>query len=191
MHFCRHVRFGTNSENTLPLPPPRTLLSCSNCDVSLTGRDWPPLCTDRSAVGGDYLGLIKRDIYRGSSLNLNRHLSSSPATSPSPIPSKRRKDEVHKWNLGYQGRHSYCVIIFHVCSSEENIAECDLRPAVEVSKLTIRKEGIRVVAATKHFRHRGDTLNKATITVDLSSPMKDVVEFSASHFLVCLSGLSP
>jgi alpha-D-xyloside xylohydrolase len=37
---------------------------------------------------------------------------------------------------------------------------------------------------TKHFSHRGDVLNKPTITCELTSPLSDVVEFSAAHFLV-------
>jgi alpha-D-xyloside xylohydrolase len=61
------------------------------------------------------------------------------------------------------------------------------RAAIEVAKLTVREDGIRAVAATKHFRHRGDTLNKATLTCDLSSPLRDVVEFTAAHFLVRMS----
>jgi hypothetical protein len=61
------------------------------------------------------------------------------------------------------------------------------RAAVEVAKLTVRPDSLRAVAATRHFRHRGDILNKPTITIDLSSPSKDVVEFSASHFLVSQS----
>ncbi|KAF8578188.1 glycoside hydrolase family 31 protein [Ramaria rubella] len=72
-------------------------------------------------------------------------------------------------------------------------------PATEVSKLTILppnqatdgsnscSETLRALCTTRHIRHRGDTLNKPTITVELSSPglagLADVLELKASHFL--------
>ncbi|EIN12487.1 sugar hydrolase [Punctularia strigosozonata HHB-11173 SS5] len=59
----------------------------------------------------------------------------------------------------------------------------DWRPAVEVSKLTVTPESLRALTTTRHIRHRGDTLNKPTITVTLTSPLEGVVELTATHFL--------
>jgi hypothetical protein len=59
--------------------------------------------------------------------------------------------------------------------------------AVEVTKLDVREDSLRFVSMTRHFRHRGDVLNKPTITSTLSSPLAGVVELHASHFLVRLS----
>jgi alpha-D-xyloside xylohydrolase len=42
---------------------------------------------------------------------------------------------------------------------------------------------IRAVCSTKHIRHRGDLLNKPTITLQLTSPAPGVIGIEASHFL--------
>ena len=51
-----------------------------------------------------------------------------------------------------------------------------------------RSRALRALCTTRHVRHRGDTLNKPTINVELSSPgssgISDVLEFRASHFKV-------
>jgi hypothetical protein len=97
-------------------------------------------------------------------------------------------DEVHERDVGHQGGHNHPVRTLSpllVPPSSTERVQC--RAAIEVAKLTVREDGIRAVAATKHFRHRGDTLNKATLTCDLSSPLRDVVEFTAAHFLVRVS----
>jgi hypothetical protein len=94
-------------------------------------------------------------------------------------------DEVHERDVGHQRGHHHPVRTASPLLVAPSSTECiRRRAAIEVAKLTVREDGIRAVAATKHFRHRGDTLNKATLTCDLSSPLRDVVEFTAAHFLV-------
>jgi hypothetical protein len=48
--------------------------------------------------------------------------------------------------------------------------------------------GLKALCTTRHIKHRGDTLNKPTITVELSSPdtqgLRDVLELKATHFKV-------
>ncbi|KIJ45348.1 hypothetical protein M422DRAFT_46808 [Sphaerobolus stellatus SS14] len=72
-------------------------------------------------------------------------------------------------------------------------------PATEVSKLSTlpalgdadtqndnRSQALRALCTTRHIRQRGDTLNKPTITIELSSPgesgLTDVIELRAHHF---------
>ncbi|GJJ10876.1 hypothetical protein Clacol_005104 [Clathrus columnatus] len=74
-----------------------------------------------------------------------------------------------------------------------------INSAVEVSKLTVleaqqsgvggldsKSKALRALCTTRHVRHRGDTLNKPTITVEVASPgasgCKDVLELRAYHF---------
>ena len=41
---------------------------------------------------------------------------------------------------------------------------------------------IRAICSTKHIRHRGDLLNKPTITVQITSPAPGIIGIEASHF---------
>jgi alpha-D-xyloside xylohydrolase len=54
--------------------------------------------------------------------------------------------------------------------------------AVEVGDLSVTDESIRALCTIRHVRDRGDTLNKPTITVSISSPCAGVVAASATHF---------
>ena len=55
--------------------------------------------------------------------------------------------------------------------------------AVEVGSVAYPKGGsIRALCTTRHVADRGDTLNKPTITVSLSSPCPDIVAATAMHF---------
>ncbi|KZT35382.1 hypothetical protein SISSUDRAFT_1064529 [Sistotremastrum suecicum HHB10207 ss-3] len=83
-----------------------------------------------------------------------------------------------------------------------------ISPAAEVYKVTVlpsvhndqnrnesHSEGLRAVCTTRHIRHRGDTLNKPTITLELSSPgakgTEDILELRASHFLARKANQEP
>lgn len=55
--------------------------------------------------------------------------------------------------------------------------------AVETNNVTHPRPGqIRALCTTRHISNRGDTLNKPTITVQVSSPVPDIIEGSACHF---------
>ncbi|CZR50263.1 related to glucosidase II, alpha subunit [Phialocephala subalpina] len=55
--------------------------------------------------------------------------------------------------------------------------------AVEVGGVThLRGNEIRALCTTRHIRDRGDTLNKPTITVTLSSPAPNIIACTATHF---------
>ncbi|KAI1818675.1 glycoside hydrolase family 31 protein [Poronia punctata] len=55
--------------------------------------------------------------------------------------------------------------------------------AVEVGEVKEPKPGhIRALCTTRHVRERGDTLNKPTLTVNLSSPLPNVVAGTVWHF---------
>lgn len=59
-----------------------------------------------------------------------------------------------------------------------------------VDKLGDRSKALRALCTTRHIRHRGDTLNKPTVTVEISSPglsgCSDVLELKAYHFQVSI-----
>jgi len=55
--------------------------------------------------------------------------------------------------------------------------------AVEYVRHTAQENSLRVLAASRHIGHRGDTLNSGTITVDIDSPMADVIRVRLSHHL--------
>lgn len=55
--------------------------------------------------------------------------------------------------------------------------------AVEVYRITYPKPGhVQALCTTRHIKSRGDTLNKPTITLSLSSPLPNVVQGEAWHF---------
>jgi alpha-D-xyloside xylohydrolase len=55
--------------------------------------------------------------------------------------------------------------------------------AAEVARVTeLPQGGLRALCTTRHVRHRGDTLNKPTITVELTSPAAGIIGVSARHF---------
>ena len=54
--------------------------------------------------------------------------------------------------------------------------------AVEVGDLTVTDDSIRALCTIRHVRDRGDTLNKPTITISLSSPCPGIVAGTATHF---------
>ncbi len=54
--------------------------------------------------------------------------------------------------------------------------------AVEVGDLTLQDDTIRALCTIRHVKDRGDTLNKPTITVSLSSPSPGILACSATHF---------
>lgn len=55
--------------------------------------------------------------------------------------------------------------------------------AVETSVVTHPSQDvIRALCTTRHISNRGDTLNKPTITINLSSPIPDIISGSAYHF---------
>jgi alpha-D-xyloside xylohydrolase len=45
-----------------------------------------------------------------------------------------------------------------------------------------KKDTLRALCTSKHTKHRGDTLNRTTITIESYSPAKDVIATKASHF---------
>jgi alpha-D-xyloside xylohydrolase len=54
--------------------------------------------------------------------------------------------------------------------------------AVEVGDVSTTDQSIRALCTIRHVRDRGDTLNKPTIAVSLSSPYPGIVAASATHF---------
>lgn len=55
--------------------------------------------------------------------------------------------------------------------------------AVEVSDVTyLHGNEIRALCTTRHIRDRGDTLNRPTITITLSSPASNIIACTATHF---------
>lgn len=54
--------------------------------------------------------------------------------------------------------------------------------AVEAIKSEAKEDSIRCVATSKHVNHRGDVLNTATITVECSSPLPDILLLTACHW---------
>jgi alpha-D-xyloside xylohydrolase len=55
--------------------------------------------------------------------------------------------------------------------------------AVEVSDITEpTPDNLRILCTTRHVKHRGDTLNKPTITLKLSATAPDIIAGSVWHF---------
>jgi alpha-D-xyloside xylohydrolase len=54
--------------------------------------------------------------------------------------------------------------------------------AAEAYAIEAGKDSLRVLAPTRRISSRGDTLNGATLTVDLSSPARDVIRVKLTHF---------
>jgi len=63
-----------------------------------------------------------------------------------------------------------------------------MRPGVQASYASeayevIRSERtVRIIAPTRPIRHRGDTLQGPNLTIDISSPLKDVIRVRIVHF---------
>jgi alpha-D-xyloside xylohydrolase len=58
----------------------------------------------------------------------------------------------------------------------------DASMALQVRDVEDTANGLTVIAVTKKVRHRGDTLNAPLVTIELSTPMADVVSVKAVHF---------
>lgn len=54
-------------------------------------------------------------------------------------------------------------------------------PALQAHSLTASDDALDIVAATKVVRHRGDTLNAATLGVRIDSPMESVIRVRVTH----------
>lgn len=54
--------------------------------------------------------------------------------------------------------------------------------AVEVGDVNTQDDSIRALCTIRHVEDRGDTLNKPTISVSLSSPAPGIIAASATHF---------
>jgi alpha-D-xyloside xylohydrolase len=64
-----------------------------------------------------------------------------------------------------------------------NKEDTTIHNAVEVYRVTYPKPGeIQALCTTRHIASRGDTLNKPTITLSLSSPLPNIVRGEAWHF---------
>ena len=55
--------------------------------------------------------------------------------------------------------------------------------AAEAYDVELRPDSLRVFAPTHPIRHRGDTLEGPLLTIDLSSPMPDVIRVRTFHYL--------
>jgi alpha-D-xyloside xylohydrolase len=53
--------------------------------------------------------------------------------------------------------------------------------AAEARQITQTDRGLRLLAPVRRIRHRGDTLNGSVLTVELFSPMRDVIGVRSSH----------
>jgi alpha-D-xyloside xylohydrolase len=54
-------------------------------------------------------------------------------------------------------------------------------PAVQAYRVETPGDRVEVLAATKPVRHRGDTLNAATLSLQLDSPLADVIRVRVAH----------
>ncbi len=54
-------------------------------------------------------------------------------------------------------------------------------PAVQAYRVDTPGDRVEVLAATKPVRHRGDTLNAATLSLQLDSPLADVIRVRVAH----------
>lgn len=55
--------------------------------------------------------------------------------------------------------------------------------AAEAYDIEVRDRAVRIYAPTRPIRHRGDTLEGPLLTVDLTSPMADVIGVKVAHFV--------
>ncbi len=53
--------------------------------------------------------------------------------------------------------------------------------AAEYVRHSTQGNSLRVLTASRHVAHRGDTLNSGTLTVDVNSPMPDVIRIRTTH----------
>src|SRR4051812_4714053 len=64
-----------------------------------------------------------------------------------------------------------------------NQENCTIHNAVEVTDITTASPGeLRALCTVKHVAHRGDTLNKPTITLQVAGPAPDIISCKAGHF---------
>ena len=85
---------------------------------------------------------------------------------------------------------SLCVCLFHDAEKMKftngiwfDREHTQIFHAVEVGDVTYpRPDEIRALCTIRHVRDRGDTLNKPTITVELSSPAPNIISCTATHF---------
>jgi alpha-D-xyloside xylohydrolase len=64
--------------------------------------------------------------------------------------------------------------------------------ATEVAAVSSPKpDTLRALCATRHVAHRGDTLNRATITLVVSATAPDIVSCAATHFKGSLKASEP
>ena len=54
--------------------------------------------------------------------------------------------------------------------------------AVEYADHVINGNELTIYTQSKHINHRGDQLNIGTLTVRLTSPRKDIIKVSSTHF---------
>lgn len=54
-------------------------------------------------------------------------------------------------------------------------------PAVQAYRVDTPGDRVEVLAATKPVRHRGDTLNAATLSLQIDSPLADVIRVRVAH----------
>ncbi|PQE07332.1 glycoside hydrolase family 31 protein [Rutstroemia sp. NJR-2017a WRK4] len=60
---------------------------------------------------------------------------------------------------------------------------CTIHNAVEITDITIPSPGVlRALCTIQHVAHRGDTLNKPTITLQVTAPARDIISCKAEHF---------
>lgn len=65
----------------------------------------------------------------------------------------------------------------------ENREDHQIYSAVEVGDVQQPSDDlIKALCTVRHVGHRGDTLNKPTITVSLSTPCADIISATATHF---------
>lgn len=65
----------------------------------------------------------------------------------------------------------------------ENREHTSIHNAVEVAHVSEPKPGsLRALCTTRHVTHRGNTLNRPTITVSLRAAAPDIISCSATHF---------
>lgn len=54
--------------------------------------------------------------------------------------------------------------------------------AVEYADHAISGNELTIYTQSKHINHRGDQLNIGTLTIRLTSPRKDIIKVSVTHF---------
>jgi alpha-D-xyloside xylohydrolase len=57
----------------------------------------------------------------------------------------------------------------------------DSRPALQAYEIHAAERSLNVLATTKVVRHRGDTLNAATLAIDVDSPLESVIRVRVTH----------